>query len=140
MLARTTRQASARLVGRRFQSSVQQWTPNIKNLEPKVPNAEKARAYIEEQQHTIDHAKGSMVTWRNICFFVCIPALVGSGIFVYNVEKKHAEHNAHLKDIPDEEWPKEYEYQNLRGRKYPWGDGDKTLFWNDNLNRHVAEE
>jgi cytochrome c oxidase subunit 6a len=140
MLARATRQASARLVGRRFQSSVQQWTPNIKTSTPKVPNAEKARAYIEENEHTVEHAKGSMVLWRNICYFVCIPALVGCGIFVYNVEMKHAEHNKHLIEIPDEEWPKDYEYQNIRNRKYPWRGGDKTLFWNDKFNRHVQED
>lgn len=30
----------------------------------------------------------------------------------------------------------EYPYQNMRAKRFPWGDGDKTLFWNDKVNYH----
>jgi len=68
--------------------------------------------------------------------FVAVPAIVSCGYYVYGIEVKHAEHRKHLAHIKDEDWPKNREYQNIRTKKFFWGDGDKTLFWNDEINRN----
>ncbi|GKT95186.1 cytochrome C oxidase subunit [Colletotrichum tofieldiae] len=34
----------------------------------------------------------------------------------------------------------EYPYQNIRTKNYQWGDGDKTIFWNDNVNYHNKDK
>ena len=49
----------------------------------------------------------------------------------------HWEHQAHLP--PRSERP-EYPYQNIRTKNYPWGNGDKTLFWNDSVNYHNKDK
>ncbi|KAI7489900.1 hypothetical protein KC351_g973, partial [Hortaea werneckii] len=46
---------------------------------------------------------------------------------------EHWEHKSH--EPPLEEQP-EYPYQNIRTKNFFWGDGDKTLFWNPNVNKH----
>ncbi|TID16818.1 cytochrome c oxidase subunit VIa [Venturia nashicola] len=33
----------------------------------------------------------------------------------------------------------QYEYMNIRNKLYPWGDGNKTLFWNDKVNYRKEE-
>ncbi|GJD03870.1 putative cytochrome c oxidase subunit VIa [Colletotrichum higginsianum] len=34
----------------------------------------------------------------------------------------------------------EYSYQNIRTKNYQWGNGDKTIFWNDNVNYHNKDK
>ncbi|KAF3930209.1 hypothetical protein ABW20_dc0102823 [Dactylellina cionopaga] len=51
-------------------------------------------------------------------------ALILSSINAYNLWNEHWEHESHLP--PAEERP-QYPYLNIRSKKYPWGDGNKTL-------------
>ncbi|KAK4952280.1 hypothetical protein LTR66_013763 [Elasticomyces elasticus] len=55
----------------------------------------------------------------------------------YRLWNEHWEHKAHE---PPLEEKVEYAYQNIRTKNYFWGDGDKTLFWNPNVNYHKKEE
>lgn len=41
----------------------------------------------------------------------------------YRLYNEHVEHSSHL---PPMEERVEYSYQNIRNKKYPWGDGDKV--------------
>ncbi|KAF3084948.1 Cytochrome c oxidase subunit 6A, mitochondrial [Orbilia oligospora] len=70
-------------------------------------------------------------------YSVAIPALILSSINAYNLWNEHWEHESHLP--PQEERP-QYPYLNIRVKRFPWGDGDKTLFWNDNVNYKKADE
>ncbi|ORY74572.1 cytochrome c oxidase, subunit VIa, partial [Protomyces lactucae-debilis] len=76
--------------------------------------------------------------WRKISIYVCIPALLIAGVNAYNLYSAHQEHVAHLAEHPEEDHP-EYPYQNIRTKNVNapfYGDGDKTLFWNDAVNQH----
>lgn len=99
-----------------------------------------ARKMFEDYVHTKEHAVGTADLWRKISLYVFVPALLLVGINTYFIEKEHAEHREHLLHTPDEELPREMEFQNLRIKDFFWGDGDKTLFWNEGVNRHVRND
>ncbi|ANB14148.1 cytochrome c oxidase subunit VIa [Sugiyamaella lignohabitans] len=105
-----------------------------------VPNEAKAKEFQETYEHTKEHANSTFGLWKNISIWVCVPALIASGINSYYIEKEHAEHREHNSHIPDEDMPTEFLFQNVRNKKYFWGDGDKTLFWNEKANRHVPRD
>jgi cytochrome c oxidase subunit 6a len=128
-------QRATRLASRRFAS-----TESVYQNQKLVPNEAKAAEFKETYEGTRDHAKKTFGLWRNISIFVCIPALVATAISSYNHEMRHAEHRVHMSHIPDDEMPREFEFQNLRIKPYFWGDGDKTLFWHEGANRHVVDE
>lgn len=92
------------------------------------PNPEKAKAFIENIKHTQEHNKKSSGLWRNISL-ATIPIIAWCAYVTYGKEAHHVHHIEELNNIPDDEWPKEFEYQNIRSKKFPWGDGDKSLFW-----------
>jgi len=79
------------------------------------------------------HAAESSELWRKLSIYVTIPCLVLASINAYNLWNEHWEHWEH--ELPLEERP-EYPYQNIRVKNYFWGDGDKTIFWNDKVNYH----
>ncbi|KAK5005279.1 hypothetical protein LTR28_007912, partial [Elasticomyces elasticus] len=68
---------------------------------------------------------------------IVIPALFMASANAYRLWNEHWEHVAHE---PPLEEKVEYAYQNIRTKNYFWGDGDKTLFWNPNVNYHKKEE
>ena len=109
--------------------------PAFKNVDVKAANAFKHE--LEASQH---HAKDTSKFWIRITAFVAVPAVALTAINTYFVEKEHAEHREHLEHISDEDWPKNYEYMNIRSKPFFWGDGDKTLFWNPIVNRHIRHE
>lgn len=83
--------------------------------------------------------------WRKIFLFIGLPVIGIVGFNTYLLEKEHFEH---LEEHPVNGVP--YDYLKIRtkvhliftvlicvffSQKYPWGDGDKTLFHNDKVNR-----
>ncbi|KAL8643096.1 MAG: hypothetical protein Q9228_000276 [Teloschistes exilis] len=68
---------------------------------------------------------------------VAIPALILASI---NGKILWDEHWEHWATLPPLEERVEYDYQNIRTKKFPWGDGDKTLFWNDKVNYHKKDK
>ncbi|EDO14534.1 hypothetical protein Kpol_246p3 [Vanderwaltozyma polyspora DSM 70294] len=105
-----------------------------------APNKAAAEAFKKSVEVTTEHAEATSNFWKRISLFVAAPAIGLTAINTYFVEKEHANHREHLKHIPDSEWPKQYEFQNIRSKPYFWGDGDKTLFWNPVVNRHITDE
>lgn len=103
-------------------------------------NPEQGTKMYEDYVHTKEHAVGTADLWRKISIYVFVPTLLLVGINTYFIEKEHAEHRKHLLETPDSELPPEMEFQNLRIKPFFWGDGDKTLFWTDGVNRHVEQE
>ncbi|KAI9813157.1 MAG: Cytochrome c oxidase subunit 6A, mitochondrial [Thelocarpon impressellum] len=94
-----------------------------------VPGA-KDNAFNRERQAIKDHAAATSDLWRKL---VVIPCLIVGSVNAYNLWTEHWEHWDHMP--PLEERP-EYSYQNMRTKNFFWGDGDKTLFWNDKVNFH----
>lgn len=138
MTSTVARMASRRVIGQRFSSTVADASKfQSKRL---VPNPEKAKAYINTYTETREHAKSTFDLWRKVSIWVCIPALLASAVNTYFIEAEHAKHRAHDAEIPDEERLPEFDYQNIRSKKYFWGDGDKTLFWNPEVNRHITRD
>lgn len=111
-------------------------------LEPAFGAADKvaAKEFAENLHHTAAHAQSTSKLWIKISFFVAAPAIALAAINTYFVEAEHAKHRAHLKHVSDEDWPKDYEFQNMRHKPFFWGDGDKTLFWNPVINRHIQHD
>lgn len=68
---------------------------------------------------------------------VVIPCLILGSINAWNLWDEHWEHWSHL---PPLEERVEYPYQNIRTKNFFWGDGDKTLFWNDKVNYHNKDK
>ncbi|KAF3917293.1 hypothetical protein AA313_de0207059 [Arthrobotrys entomopaga] len=92
--------------------------------------------FTKEREAVKAHAAQSSELWRKLSLYVAIPALIISSINAYNLWNEHWEHESHLP--PKEERP-QYAYMNIRNKKYPFGDGNKTLFWNDNVN-YIKED
>ncbi|KPM34563.1 hypothetical protein AK830_g12002 [Neonectria ditissima] len=90
-------------------------------------------AFIKERQHIKDHAKGTTELWKKISLFGVAPCLVAAGANAYWLWNEHWDHWNHM---PPLEERTEYSYQNIRSKNYQWGEGDKTLFWNDSVNYH----
>lgn len=103
------------------------------------PKADKqaGEAFKKTYEGKVAHSGTVSNTWKRLTYIVALPAILLAAIPVGNVELKHADHRKHLREVPDDEWPTQYDYQNIRSRKFFWGDGDKTLFWNPDINRHI---
>uniref|UniRef100_A0A0K8TP64 Cytochrome c oxidase subunit n=1 Tax=Tabanus bromius TaxID=304241 RepID=A0A0K8TP64_TABBR len=72
-----------------------------------------------------DHAGGYKV-WKRLSFLVAMPAV---GLCMLNAYLKHQEEHGH----PRPEFVK-YEYLRIRTKRFPWGDGTKSLFHNPHVN------
>ncbi|KAL9600614.1 MAG: hypothetical protein Q9219_003047 [cf. Caloplaca sp. 3 TL-2023] len=55
---------------------------------------------------------------------VALPALILASLNAWNLYQEHWEH---WETLPPLEERIEYDYMNIRNKKFPWGDGDKTL-------------
>ncbi|KAI1115528.1 cytochrome c oxidase, subunit VIa [Nemania sp. NC0429] len=93
--------------------------------------------FIKEREGAKHHAEGTADLWRKISIYAVIPALILGGANAYILWNEHWEHWSHM---PPLEERVEYPYQNIRTKNYPWGDGDKTLFWNDKVNYHNKDK
>jgi len=93
-------------------------------------------AFNRERDAVKAHAAASSDFWRKLSLYVAIPALAIGTANAYTLWNEHWEHEAHRP--PPEERP-QYSYLNMRNKPFPWGNGNKTLFWNDKQN-YVKED
>ncbi|EXJ81831.1 cytochrome c oxidase subunit 6a [Capronia coronata CBS 617.96] len=94
-------------------------------------------AFNRERAAVKAHAAATSDLWRKLSIYVVIPCLILGGINAWNLWNEHWEHWEHL---PPLEERVEYPYQNLRTKNFFFGDGDKTLFWNDKVNYHKKDK
>ncbi|KAI2620553.1 COX6A-domain-containing protein [Hypoxylon sp. NC1633] len=94
-------------------------------------------AFIKERQAVKEHASATTELWRKISIYGVVPCLILAGVNAYTLWNQHWEHWSHM---PPLEERVEYPYQNIRTKNYPWGDGDKTLFWNTSVNYHNKDK
>ncbi|KAJ4140408.1 hypothetical protein NW768_001769 [Fusarium equiseti] len=118
--------------------------------------------FIKERQHIKEHAAGttgeSTADDAELCQLEALgmvanggqscgrrfpsstgvaPCLIAAGANAYWLWSEHWEHWSHM---PPLEERTEYPYQNIRTKNYQWGNGDKTLFWNDEVNYHNKDK
>lgn len=65
--------------------------------------------------------------WKKVFLFVSVPAIILSGINTYIMEMEHFHHYKRPEFIP-------YEHLRIRTHKFPWGDGNHSLFHNPKVN------
>ncbi|MCJ1245828.1 Cytochrome c oxidase subunit 6A, mitochondrial [Trapelia coarctata] len=94
-------------------------------------------AFNRERAAVKAHAAATSDLWRKLSLYVTIPCLIIASVNAYNLWTEHWEHWNHM---PPLEERVEYPYQNIRTKNFPWGDGDKTLFWNPEVNYHHKDE
>lgn len=93
-------------------------------------------AFNRERQAIKDHAAATSDLWRKLSIYAVIPAVAIASVNAWVLWEQHWEHFEHL---PPLEERVEYPYQNIRTKNFFWGDGDKTLFWNDKVNYHKKD-
>jgi len=90
-----------------------------------------------ERQGVKDHAHGTADLWRKVTVYIACPAIILSLLNAWKLYSEHHNHSAHG-PLPEDKI--EFPYQNIRVKNFFWGDGDKTLFWNDKVNYHAKPE
>ncbi|KAI1437012.1 putative cytochrome c oxidase subunit VIa [Xylaria sp. CBS 124048] len=93
--------------------------------------------FVKERREIKEHAAATTELWRKISVYAVGPCLVLAAANAYYLWNEHWEHWSHL---PPLEERVEYSYQNIRTKNFPWGDGDKTIFWNDKVNYHNRDK
>eukprot|EP01137_Pigoraptor_chileana_P019936 Opistho-2@81652 len=79
------------------------------------------------------HAQATATLWKKIFLFVGIP---GVGLATFNSVRLHYAHAAH----PEHHEFVAYPHMRLRAKPFPWGDGDRSLFYNTHVNLGHKEE
>ncbi|KAJ3361710.1 hypothetical protein AMAG_11602 [Allomyces macrogynus ATCC 38327] len=111
-----------RAAARRFATAAQ---PRISEAGKKILEAEAATAKASD-------ANGNL--WIKITWFVGAPCLL---LTTANAYYLFAEHQAHIAGKEPEVVP--YSYMNIRNKRFFWGDGNHTAFFNPAVNA-VPEE
>ncbi|KAI1101007.1 COX6A-domain-containing protein [Jackrogersella minutella] len=95
------------------------------------------KAFKEDDGTTLNENKNNHPANKIPHASAVIPALILASVNAYNQWNEHWEHWEHL---PPLEERVEYPYQNIRTKNFSWGDGDKTIFWNDKVNYHKKDK
>ncbi|VVC24269.1 Cytochrome c oxidase, subunit VIa [Cinara cedri] len=61
--------------------------------------------------------------WKKITYFVALPGVLLASIYIINGHLEHEKHTHRPEFIP-------YEHLRIRTRRFPWRNGDQTLFHN----------
>ncbi|KAK0174662.1 hypothetical protein PV327_010409 [Microctonus hyperodae] len=65
----------------------------------------------------------SVKLWKNLTFFVALPAVALGMINSYLLTQEEKKHHKRPEYIP-------YDYLGIRTKPFPWGDGNHTFFHN----------
>lgn len=92
------------------------------------PNVGKIRSFlIRQASGKGDEHHANPLLWQRLFYFVCCPAILLSMINTYLAEKEHWDHYKRAPFAP-------MEYLRIRTHKFPWGDGNHSLFHNPLVN------
>ncbi|XP_050534273.1 cytochrome c oxidase subunit 6A2, mitochondrial-like [Daktulosphaira vitifoliae] len=100
----------------------------------KFSTSRQMRAMIDEQftpEKLKDYCKPEVIQgvnmWKKITLFFAFPACLLASIYCINGHIEHGKHEKRSEFIP-------YEHLRIRTRRFPWGNGDQTLFHNPKYN------
>ena len=65
--------------------------------------------------------------WKKVFLYVSVPAIILSAVNTYFLELEHYNHYHRPEFVP-------YEHLRIRHRRFPWGDGNHSLFHNPKTN------
>ncbi|KAG5679038.1 hypothetical protein PVAND_008639 [Polypedilum vanderplanki] len=68
---------------------------------------------------------GGWKLWKRLSFFVALP---GVGVCMLNTYLEHQKHGHERPEFVP------YEYLRIRNKRFPWGDGNHSLFHNPHVN------
>ncbi|XP_077418587.1 cytochrome c oxidase subunit 6A1, mitochondrial [Vanacampus margaritifer] len=71
------------------------------------------------------HGKSSARTWEILSYVVALPGIAVCMLNVYLKQQQHSEERPEF--IP-------YAHLRIRTKRFPWGDGNKSLFHNPHVN------
>lgn len=139
MLPRPSMLRALKPAGRQGQSNILRSTlqRRFASTDPPKLVGPMDNAFNRERLAVKHHAAESADLWRKLCIYIVVPALIIGSLNAKNLWDEHWEHWEHM---PPLEERVQYPYMNIRTKAYPWGDGDKTLFWNPKVNYHRKDE
>ncbi|KAK9361275.1 cytochrome c oxidase, subunit VIa [Lipomyces starkeyi] len=94
------------------------------------------KKFLDEQKAIHHHAASTAGMWYKLSLYVALPLVTVALIRSFKQETEHISHVKHHAHEEPEDLPPEFPYQNIRRKDFFWGNGDKTLFWNDLTNVH----
>ncbi|PWZ03143.1 mitochondrial cytochrome c oxidase subunit VIa [Testicularia cyperi] len=108
----------------------------VRRLATAAENSE----FLAEREHIKEHAAKSADLWRKVSLYVCIPGSIVLGVYIYGIEKHHLDHVKHEFHENGDQPPERtfYEYNNIRKKGFPWGDGSKSFFHNEMINHPAS--
>ncbi|KAL2144460.1 hypothetical protein VTI28DRAFT_9108 [Corynascus sepedonium] len=125
-------------VQRQIARAAQRFNAQVRaQAQRRFASTETESSFVRERRAVKEHAGATTELWRKISLYGVPPALLLSGVNAYMLWNEHWEHWSHM---PPLEERVEYPYQNIRTKNYQWGDGDKTLFWNEDVNYHNKDK
>ncbi|CAG0888833.1 unnamed protein product [Darwinula stevensoni] len=93
------------------------------SLVRRMPQLTRGLASSANQPHAAHEA--GMRMWRQLSIFVALPAV---GLCMLNAYLGIRDHpHARPEFVP-------YEHMRIRSKRFPWGDGNKSLFHNPHMN------
>ncbi|KAK5871288.1 hypothetical protein PBY51_004177 [Eleginops maclovinus] len=73
------------------------------------------------------HGEQAARTWKIVTFVVALPGVAVCMLNMYLKMQQHALHHEQPEFVP-------YSHLRIRTKRFPWGDGSKSLFHNTELN------
>ncbi|XP_054467371.1 cytochrome c oxidase subunit 6A, mitochondrial [Anoplopoma fimbria] len=89
------------------------------------------RSYLTQTRRQLSaavaggHGEQSAKTWKILSFVVALPGVAVCMLNMYLKEQQHTHEQPEF--IP-------YSHLRIRSKRFPWGDGNKSLFHNPHLN------
>ncbi|VEN40939.1 unnamed protein product [Callosobruchus maculatus] len=88
-------------------------------------SARRAAVQVEGPSAVSGQHEGSYKVWRNLTFFIAFPSIILCAVnCVLSHQSGHHERPPFVK----------YEYLRIRTKRFPWGDGNHSLFHNPHAN------
>ncbi|NP_001291041.1 cytochrome c oxidase subunit 6A, mitochondrial [Esox lucius] len=73
------------------------------------------------------HGEKAARTWKILSFVVALPGVAVCMLNMYLKMHEHAAHHVEPEFVP-------YSHLRIRSKRFPWGDGNKSLFHNPEVN------
>lgn len=102
--------------------------PFVQNLAPKIIKPFSSKVFSKQcpPANASDHKDGGYKIYKSMTFFLGLPAIAAVAAFTF-IQKKRRGCEERPPFVP-------YEFMRRRTKRFPWGDGNKSLFHNSTVN------